>query len=86
MTVGGIYTASFNIELAGLVKRKMAKYTGEPAGEPAVCILTWSDAGPAGATFIPIGKHDTYSTINSANADLSGKVVVLTGTSNLGIG
>ena len=36
-------------------------------------------------TFIPANRHDTYPAINPANADLSGKVVLITGASR-GIG
>ena len=35
----------------------------------------------AALTFIPSNRHDTYSAINPAGADLSGKVVLITGAS-----
>lgn len=41
--------------------------------------------GFVGATFIPVDRHDTYPAIDPANADLSGKVAVVTGASK-GIG
>ena len=69
------------IELPELVKRKCLHITVSSY----LCIPTWSDAGSAGAAFIPVDKHDTYSAISPAKADLSGKVVVVTGASK-GIG
>ena len=48
-------------------------------------IMIWSDAELVATTFIPTGRHDTYPAVDPAKADLSGKVVVLTGASK-GIG
>ncbi|KIK71671.1 hypothetical protein GYMLUDRAFT_33827 [Collybiopsis luxurians FD-317 M1] len=38
-----------------------------------------------GISFVPTARHDTYDAINSLNADLSGKIILVTGASK-GIG